>query len=60
MASKKKAAPKKVGFAALSKVKRAEMARKGGLARVAKAQAAARAEARSAKKATKKVAKKKK
>lgn len=59
MASKKKAAPKKVGFAALSKAKRTEVARKGGLARVAKAQAAAKAAARAAKKTTKTKSKKK-
>lgn len=46
---------KKIGFAALSKAKRAEIASKGGKARVKKARAAAKAVA---KVAPKKVAKK--
>jgi len=49
---------KKIGFAALSKAKRAEMASRGGKARVKKARAAAKATA--PKKVAKKVVSKKK
>ena len=45
MATKKTVAVKKVGFAKMTKAQRSEMARKGGLARVKKAKAAAKAAA---------------
>lgn len=52
---------KKIGFAALTKAQRSEMASKGGKARVKKARAAAKVATKTvAKKVTKKVASKKK
>lgn len=54
----KKVVEKKVGFAALTKAQRQEMARKGGLTRVANAKAKAEAEVKAAKKAARAIKKK--